>query len=120
MANNAFYPRYSQISDITNDVQATITFTEEHDFTPGEVVSFRVGPQFGMNEINNKKARVLITTDDSITVGLNSQYWTPFTLANLNQPGTSPTICVPSASSVVPFQENPSVNLEDSFDNRRV
>lgn len=120
MANNAFYPRYSQISAITNDVQATITFTQEHDFTIGEVVSFRVGPQFGMSEINNKKARVLIATDDSIIVDINSQFWTPFTLANLNQPGTSPPICVPSASSVIPFQENASVNIEDAFDNRRV
>jgi len=120
VANNVFYPRYSQISDITNDVQATITFTEEHDFTPGEVVSFRVGPQFGMNEINTKKSRVLIVTEDSITVNINSQFWTPFTLANLNEPGTSPPICVPSTSSVIPFQENPSVNIEDSFDNRRV
>jgi hypothetical protein len=120
VANNVFYPRYAEISAITNDVQAVVTFTEDHDFTPGEVVSFRVGPQFGMKEINNRSARVLITTSDTITIGINTQFWTPFTLANLNDPGTSPPVCVPSSSSVIPFQENPSVNIQDAFDNRRV
>ena len=120
MANNYFYPTFFQILSITNDVKAVITFTEEHDFSAGEIVSFRVGPLFGMKEINNKHSRILSTTDDTITVDLNSQYWTPFTLANLDEPGTSPPICVPSSSGVIPFQENPTVNIEDSFDNRRI
>lgn len=100
-------------------MQATVTFTAAHDFTPGEIVSFRVGQQFGMSEINNKRAKVLLKSTDSIVVDINTTTWTPFTLANLNEPKTSPPVCVPSSSSVIPFEENPSVNIQDAFDNRR-
>lgn len=113
-----FYPRYAFIEAITNATQAVATFTEDHDFTPGEMVSFRVGRDFGMDEINNKRGKVLYTTSDTITVDIDTSTWTPFTLSNLDEPGTSPPVCVPSSSSVIPFQENPSVNIEDAFDNR--
>jgi hypothetical protein len=120
VANNVFYPRYSEIISITNDVQATVTFTEDHDFTPGEIVSFRIEKQFGMSELNNRHARVLFISSDSVVVNINTQFLTPFTLAQLNQPGTTPPVCIPSSSSVIPFEENAQVNLEDSFDNRRI
>lgn len=116
MANN-FYPSIAYIQAITNAVNAVVTFTADHEFTPGEIVSFRVGPLFGMNEINNVQTRVLLTTNNTITIELDTTTWTPFSLSNLNQPGTSPPICVPSASGVVPFQETPLMNLVDAFDN---
>lgn len=120
MSSNSFYPEYRQINAITNAVQAVVTFTEDHEFTPGEIVSFRVGKAFGMDEINNLRAKVLTTTNDTITINIDTTTWTPFTTALLNTAGTSPPICVPSSSSVVPFEENPSVNIQDAFDNRRV
>ncbi len=120
MAINQFYPSKVQMSAITNAVQAVVTFTADHDFTPGEIVSFRVGRDFGMSEINNQQAKVLFHTNDTITIDIDTSTWTPFTLANLNEPGTSPPICLPSASSAIPFEENPSVNIEDAFDNRRI
>ena len=120
MSANVFYPSYAYISAITNATQATVTFTADHDFTAGEIISFRVGKQFGMYQINNKRAKVLTTTDDTVTVDIDTSTWGTFSLSNLNDPGTSPPVCVPSASSVIPFQENPSVNIEDAFDNRRI
>jgi len=120
MAVNQFYPSKVQISSITNDIQADVTFTEDHDFTPGEIVSFRVGRAFGMDEINNKRAKVLSHTNDTITIDIDTSTWTAFTLANLDTAGTSPPMCLPSSSSVIPYQENPSVNIEDAFDNRRI
>ena len=120
MAINQFFPSKIQISAITNAVQAVVSFGEDHDFTPGEIVSFRVGRAFGMSEINNQQAKVLFHTNDTITIDIDTSTWTAFTLANLNQAGTSPPICVPSASSAIPFEENPSVNIEDAFDNRRI
>lgn len=120
MSSNLFYPSLVQISAISNAQLAVVTFSEDHDFTPGEIVSFRVGRPFGMYEINNKRGKVLYNTDDTITVDIDTSTWNAFTLANLDEPGTSPPICVPSSSSVVPFQENPSVNIQDAFDNRRV
>jgi hypothetical protein len=120
LSSNAFYPSYSYIFAITNETLATITFTAPHDYTIGEIVSFRVGKPFGMFEINNLRGKVLATTTDSITVNIDSSNWNVFSLANLNDPGTSPPVCVPSSSGVIPFEENPTVNIEDAFDNRRL
>ncbi len=120
MANNQFYPRYAEIESITNALNALVTFTEDHDFTPGEIVSFRVGKPFVMFQINNKRARVLSITEDTITIELDTSTWGIFSLDNLNEPGTSPPVCIPSSSSVIPFEQNPSVNIEDAFDNRRI
>lgn len=120
MVNN-FYPSKAFIQDITNAQQALVTFTADHKFTVAEIVSFRVGKQFGMSEINNVQARILLITNDTIIVDVDATTWTPFTLANLNQPGTSPPCCVPSASGVIPLQEEmPQVTLFDAFDNRPV
>ncbi len=119
MANN-FYPSLAYISAITNAQNAVVTFTANHEFTPGEIVSFRVGKQFGMHEINNVQARILTITSNSITVPVDSSFWTPFTLANLNDPGTSPPCCVPSSSGVIPFEAEARVTLFDAFDNRPI
>lgn len=116
---NRFYPRYSEISAITNELEPTVTFTADHDFTVGEIVSFRVGTLFGMSEINNQRAKVLTVPDtDEITIGIDTSTWTPFTLANINTPGTTPPVCVPSSSGVIDLIYTPSVNIEDAFDNR--
>lgn len=118
MANN-FYPSKAYISAITNEQNAVVTFTENHEFTPGEIISFRVGKQFGMSEINQVHSRVILITDDTITTEVDTTTWTPFSLANLNLPGTSPPCCVPSASGVIPFEDDPSrITLFDAFDNR--
>lgn len=118
MAQHHFYPHFSYISDISNSTQAVVTFTAIHDFTPGEIVSFRVGKQFGMYEINNQRAKVILKDDTSIVTDIDTSTWNSFSLDNLNTPGTSPPVCVPSSSSVVPFEYNPMVNIEDAFDNR--
>jgi len=115
---NNFYPSKSFIQDITNDFNAVITFTADHEFTPGELVSFRVEKPFGMHEINKIQTKVISITDDTITTHLDTTTWTPFTLANLNTAGTSPPCCVPSASSFIPFEEVSRVTLIDTFDNK--
>ena len=120
MSLNNFYPAFVYIASITNETFPTVTFTSNCDFTPGEIVSFRVGKQFGMNEINNKRANVISNTSNSIVIDVDSSTWNLFSLANLNQPGTTPPVCVPSSSGVVPFQYNPYMNIQDAFDNRLV
>lgn len=119
MSSNTFYPLLAYIQSISNSTQAVVEFTAPHDFTPGEIVSFRVGKQFGMYEINNKRAKVLVKTSTTIIVDIDSSTWNTFSLANLNNPGTSPPCCVPSSSSAIPFEENPIVNIQDAFDNRQ-
>jgi hypothetical protein len=121
VANNNFYPSLAFISAITNAQYAVVTFTADHEFTPGQLVSFRVTQPFGMYEINKVQAKVLTITADTITVPVDTSTWNAFSLANLNQPGTTPPCCVPSASGVIPFEDvTPRVTLFDAFDNRPV
>lgn len=126
-----FYPRWQWINSISQATQAVVTFTKNNDFTPGEIVSFRVPSEFGMDEINNRTARVLSVTNSStassITIDLDTSGFTAFTFPTsaVAVAGISPAICVPSSSGVVPFngsatipQQPPGTNLLDAFDNR--
>lgn len=129
---NKFYPRWNYIANITQANQAVISFTQSNDFTPGEIISLRIGSQYGMLQANNRHARVLSVTNtatvSSVTTDLNTSGFTAFafpTSANAFAVGTSPAMVVPSASGVVPFngsatepQSPPGTNLLDSFDNR--
>lgn len=130
---NRFYPRWRYIAGITQATQATVYFTEKNDFTPGEIVSFRVSSAFGMDEINNVPARVLTVTNSatvsSIVIDLDTTGFTAFAFPTsaVAAAGVSPAVCVPSSSGVVPFngsatipQEPPGMNLLDAFDNRNV
>lgn len=126
-----FYPRWRYIANISQAAQAVVSFTEKNDFTPGEIVSFRVSSAFGMDEINNVPARVLSVTNSatvsSITIDLDTSGFTAFTFPTsaVAAAGVSPAVCVPSSSGVVPFngsatiaQQPPGTNLLDAFDNR--
>ncbi len=120
MATNNFYPSLAYINAITNAQNAVVTFTENHEFTIGEVVSFRVTADFGMREINQKRGKVIATGSDNITVDVDTSSWTAFDYSALNTAGTTPPVCVPSSSSVVPGSNPPATNMLDAFDNRRV
>lgn len=117
MTNNQFYPRMRYISDITNAQQAVVTCTEDHDFTVGEIVSFRVSPQNGMDQINNRQSKVISITSDTVTVDVETLLFDEFI------PGLDvkiPPVIVPSASGILSDLYTPTVTLEDAFDNRRV
>lgn len=128
---NRMYPRYRYIANITQASQAVVYFTEKNDFTPGEIVSFRVSSDFGMDEINNKEVRVLSVTNSatvsSITIDLDTSGYTAFAFPTsaVAAAGVSPAVCLPSSSGVVPdngsatqAQQPPGTNLRDAFDNR--
>lgn len=126
-----FYPRYKYIANITQAAQGVVSFTEKNDFTPGEIVSFRVTSDFGMDEINNVHARVLSVTNSatvsSITLDLDTSGYTAFAFPTsaVAAAGVSPAVCLPAGAGVVPdsantslVQEPPGTNLRAAFDNR--
>lgn len=119
MATNQFYPRRFQIDAITNAQNAVVTFTENHDYIIGEIISFRVTPDFGMFELDMKRGQVLAITDDTVTVDIDTTTWTPFTTALLNTERTTPPVCVPSSSGVL-SGPIPMTSINDAFDNRRI
>lgn len=131
---NRMYPRWNYIANITKAAQAVVYFTSKNDYTVGEIVSFRVSSDFGMQQINNKAARVLSVTNSatvsSITLDLDTTGYTTFAFPTsaVAAAGVSPAVTVPSSSGVIPDstgsatnpQQPPGTNLLDSFDNRNV
>lgn len=118
MTDYVFSPSYKFISAITNAQNAVVTCTEDHNFTDGEYVSFRVSKPFGMYEINEKTAKVLSHTSDSITVDLDTLQLNSFIYPVSGK--TSPPMVVPAGSGILPDYYPPTVTLIDSFDNRPV
>ncbi len=114
-----FVPRFRFITAITNAQHAVVTFSEDHDFIDNEIVSFRVTRPFGMVEINNLQSKVLSHTNNTITVDIDSTYWTPFIYPAV-VPKYTPPVCVPVASGIKEHLYIATVILEDCFDNLRV
>ena len=128
---NMMYPRYGLIANISQAVQAVVYFTGKNDYTPGQILSFRVPSEFGMKEINNVHARVLSVTNSatvsSVTLDIDSSGFTAFAFPTsaVAAAGVSPAVAVPSASGVIPESGSASVpqvpestNLLDAFDSR--
>lgn len=124
---NRMYPRYRYITAITKAAQAVVTFSVAHDFTAGEIISFRVSSAFGMTEINNRQLRILSVTASTVTLDYDSSGNTTFAFPTsaIAALGVSPAVAVPSSSGVVPLagsatvpQQPPGTNLLDTFDNR--
>lgn len=128
---NRLYPRWSFIANITKASQGVVYFTGKNDYTPGEILSFRVPSVYGMDELNNVQARVLSVTNSStvssVTLDYDTSSFTTFAFPTSAQAatGVSPAVVVPSSSGVVPDNGSATVpqipegtNLRDAFDNR--
>ena len=112
--NNNPYPVWEYITAISQGQTTTVTTAQDHDFTIGEIVSFRVSQPYGMVEINNLQGLVLSTTHNTITVGINSLNWTSFVNAGIYT--HYPAVVVPSSSGIVPQSFPIQTNLSDAFD----
>lgn len=128
---NRMYPRWSYIAMITQATQAVVYFTGKNDYTPGEILSFRVPSEFGMLEMNDVQARVLSVTNSatvsSVTLDWDTSGYSTyaFPTSAVAAAGVSPAVAVPSSSGVVPDNGSATIpqvpegtNLRDSFDNR--
>lgn len=116
MVSYRFVPRYQYIADISQAQEAVVTFDDDHDYKIGEILSFRVPKNFGMQQMNYKQAKVLDITDDTITINVDTLGYNPFILATDQQ---IPAMCVPSASSYIPYEVTSTMILDDCFDNVR-
>lgn len=124
---NRMYPRWRYITAITKAAQAVVTFSVAHNFTAGEIISFRVPSQFGMIQMNNLALRVLSVTASTVTLDYDSSGNTTFAFPTsaIAAAGVSPAVAVPSSSGVIPLagsatvpQQPPGTNLLDAFDDR--
>ena len=112
---STYVPFGCYISGITLGLQTVVTFTTTHAFSVGEVVSFRVSNQYGTVELNNQQPTVSAISTYTITVPIDSRFYTPF-IANPTNPQALAMV-VPSASGILPGASPPQTNIFDVFDN---
>lgn len=131
MSSNEFVPAWRYITAITNDRNAVVTFSEDHNFSTGEIVSLRVSKYYGMVEANNKSCKVLDYDALTITTDLDTLQFTPFVypISEDDERKTTPPHAVPSSSGIIPrdvafsgtYNSQPfGTTLIDVFDNRPV
>lgn len=114
MSTGIFYPTFDYIANISNSLLGVLTFFAPHTFTPGEVLSLRVTPEFGMIELNNQEVKVLSATTNTVTIDVDTTNFIPFVFAGINV--RIPCIAVPAASGVIPNAYPAQTNLLDTFD----
>lgn len=110
-----FIPNLQYITNITRASPAVVTFTEDHNFTLAEWISFRIPPLNGMIQLNNQKALIISLTPMTVTIAVDTLRFFPFVDASDPQ---VPCVAVPAGSGIVPGTT--TVTLEDAFDNRPV
>lgn len=111
-----FTPSLAYVTGITNAQNAVITFAGPIQFIPGEYISFRVNPDYGMKEINNMRGLVLAVSSNIATVNIDSSNFNAFVYPSPFVQ-TTPPFAVPVGSGITPGSYPPTVILQDAFDN---
>jgi len=117
MTNHLFFPRWRYITGISNSQYAVVTFLDEHDFVQNEIISFRVTKPYGMIEINERKAKVLAIDEMTVTIDIDTTFFTPFIYPV--EGANTPPICVPVGSGINFDSAFAFTILNDAFDNIR-
>lgn len=116
MAAN-YYPRNRTITSITNAQNASVTFSTNHGYVVGQILGFRVHPDFGMFQINQLQGNVLsVPSSTSITVDIDTSSWDAFSVPVSTSQADS--ACVPIGSGFIETSGITSSNIECSFDKR--
>ena len=115
---NEFYPGNRFISAVTQARLAVMTFTEDHNFTVGEILSFRIPKNYGMYQLNNQQAKVLSITSDTVTLNVETTTYDPFVYAGAENEVPIPAMAIAASSGVVPNSVLEQTNLLDAFDDR--
>lgn len=112
-----FVPPLRYINNITNAQKCVITFTEEHFFKLGKIVTVKCSKPYGMIEINDISSRVIELSFDTITLEIDTLNFSAFIYPAVGVVKV-PAIVVPSGSGIKPSEYTPTVTLEPVFDNK--
>ena len=123
---NRMYPRnrfivpLSGAAGITQATSAVVSTSVAHDFSVGEMVRLIVPSQFGMQEANQKAAKVLSVTTYSVTLDLDSSAFSAFALPTsaIYAAGVSPAMILPAGAGPQDGANPPQVPFDAAADNR--
>lgn len=122
-----YYPGYSQvqvqqnlrcqtIASITNANPCVVTTESNHNYNPGMMVRFLIPTMFGMQQLNVITCQVISTTNDTLTLNIDSTNFSLFSYPSpLPSAYTVPSVIPNSSGPYLPPQPLPYGN-QDSFE----
>ena len=104
-----YYPGYSQatvienlvwqaILTISNSNPMIVTTVQNHKYTAGIRVRFKIPSQFGMIQLNGVESQVISLTNNTLTVNVDSSNFTPFAYPSPLPQAYTPPVVIPDAS----------------------
>jgi len=119
-----FVPNFQYITAITNAFPCVVTFTTNHNFVLGNLVSFRTSKPDGMPQLNQVTGRVVALTADTVSVDVDTRDLGTFVYPST---ATTPPILVSVGSGLIPNSNDPlliqnpaTITLAAAFDNEPV
>ena len=71
-----YFPLPRTITVVTRAIVPTVTFSVAHGWVIGQILSFRVGTDFGMFQLDEQQGQVLtIPTTSTITIDIDTSTW---------------------------------------------
>ena len=113
----SFVPAVAYITDITQALNASVTFSEVPAYSAGELLSFRVSKPYGMYEINNKVSTILSISSNIAVMDINTLGYSAFIYPVSGN--NTPPITVPAGSGIIPASVPATINIMDTFDTLR-
>lgn len=109
--NPIYYPRRRSVTKITKAAQAVVTMSVTHGYEVGQAIRMTVPSRFGMVEMNGLLGNIVDvdTTNNTITLDINSSAFTTFSFPLTTQLPFSP-------AEVTPVGENTAVALSFGVD----
>ena len=76
-----YYPTHRYVTEITQAVEAVVTFSVTHGYQVGQILRFTSSQAYGMFEINDLEGTILAidTNANTVTVDINTSSFTAFT-----------------------------------------
>lgn len=79
-----YQPAMRVIENITSSGEVTIvTTTFAHQYKTGAVVRINIQPKFGMQEINEKYAPIVVLSDTTFSIAIDSSQFSVFSTPSL-------------------------------------
>lgn len=98
--NPVYGPAMRLIASITQAQLPTVTTTFAHNYVNGTIVRFDLPQAVGMQQLNQQTAPILVTSDTTFTIGIDTSSYAAFSIPS----GLGPFVdicaqCVPIGSA---------------------
>jgi len=103
-----YQPSMRIITAITQAVVATVTTSFAHQYVTGTTVRLDIPTGFGMTQLNQKVAEIVVTSPTTFTIPIDTRFYDAFVVPTYTLLPSGLTVSLQQAQ-VVPIGENNSI-----------